>query len=178
LQKLARLAYSAERAAAFAYQGHARSVRDPVEKSELAQIEAEEWLHRENLARIMARIGILPSRFLEIKYAVIGKGIGFSCRFIGWFMPMYFAGRLESGNVIEYVHMEILALEYGLEDEVDCIREMARVEKTHEMYFLEKAKTRRVIGLFEFLFRWGPGRSFNDLPPEPFILRSRAEVAG
>jgi rubrerythrin len=177
LQKLARLAYSAERAAAFAYRGHARSVRDPVEKIELAQIENEEWDHRENLKRILDKIGGSPSRYLEIKFALIGKGIGLSCHFIGWFMPMYFAGRLESGNVIEYVHMEILALEYGLKEEIECIREMAKVEKAHEMYFLEKAKTRRVIGLFQILFRWGPDRSFNELAPEPFRLRSRAELA-
>lgn len=170
LSKLVRLAYSAERAACFAYQGHAASVRDPLEKLALRQIEAEEWTHREHLSRIMAKLGLRPSRFLESKYLCIGKGIGLSCRFIGWFMPMYFAGRLESGNVTEYVVMERLARERGMREELECIREMARVEKTHEAYFLGRARTHWAMGPFEALFGWGRGRSYNGLGDEPFVL--------
>lgn len=173
LVNLARLAYSAERSAAYAYQGHAASVRDAFEKADLRKIEAEEWLHRENLRRILGRLGAEPSPWLEFKYACIGRAIGLSCRLIGWFMPMYFAGRLESGNVMEYVHMEILAREQGLEAELECIREMARVEKTHEVYFLEKAQEHWAIGAFEAVFRWGRGRSFNALEYEPFLPAPR-----
>jgi rubrerythrin len=39
-------AYSAEKAAAFAYQGHAASVKDPAEKATIRQIELDEWNHR------------------------------------------------------------------------------------------------------------------------------------
>ena len=45
---------------------------------------------------------------------------------------------------------------------------MARVEKSHEDYFLGKAQGRRAMGLFEKVFGWGRGRSFNALAPEPF----------
>lgn len=165
---LARLAYSAERAAAFAYRGHAASLRDPLEKAELRRIEDEEWLHRENLARMLAKLGARASPLLEAKYWCIGKAIGLSCNIIGRFMPMYFAGRLESGNVMEYVHLEILARESGMEEEIGCIREMARVEKSHEDYFLGKAEGHFAMGLFERVFGWGRGRSFNALAPEPF----------
>ncbi len=166
---LTRLAYSAERAAAYAYRGHAASVRDAFEKADLFHIEKEEWLHREQLGRMLAKLGARPSPWLEIKYACIGKAIGFSCHLIGWFMPMYFAGRLESGNVMEYVEMEILAREHGMDEELECIREMARVEKTHEVFFLEKAQDHWAMGLFEKVFGWGRGRSYNALRYEPFI---------
>jgi rubrerythrin len=161
---LVRLAYSAERAAALAYQGHAASVQDPLEKAELKRIEDDEWVHRANLKRMLDKVGRAPSPWLELKYQVIGKLIGFSCHAIGWFMPMYFAGRLESGNVVEYVEMERLARACGMEEEIECIREMARVEKEHEMYFLAKAMTHRAIRVFPKVFGWGPGRSFNALP--------------
>jgi demethoxyubiquinone hydroxylase (CLK1/Coq7/Cat5 family) len=164
---LVRLAYSAERAAAFAYQGHAASLKNPLERIELAKIESDEWLHRRHLKRILDRLDRRPSRRLEAKYYVIGKLIGFSCHVIGWFMPMYFAGRLESGNVMEYVQMEILARRHGFDHELECIREMAAVEKEHEIYFLEKAKTHWAIAIFPRFFAWGPDRSFNALRPDP-----------
>jgi demethoxyubiquinone hydroxylase (CLK1/Coq7/Cat5 family) len=176
--RLARLAYSAERAAAFAYRGHAASVRDPQEKADLRRIEDEEWLHRENLARILAKLGERPSPWLEAKYWCIGKAIGLSCHVIGRFMPMYFAGRLESGNVMEYVHMEILARGHGMEEEIGCIREMARVEKSHEDFFLGKAQGHGAMGVFEKVFGWGRGRSFNALAPEPFELFQPFEPYG
>jgi len=165
---LTRLAYSAERAAAYAYRGHAASVRDAFEKADLLRIEREEWLHREQVGRILGKLGARPSRWLEIKYACIGKAIGLSCHMIGWFMPMYFAGRLESGNVMEYVEMEILARGHGMEDELEYIREMARVKKTHEVFFLEKAQGHWAMGLFEKPFGWGRERSYNALSYEPF----------
>jgi hypothetical protein len=46
LVKLLHLAYSAEKAAAFAYIGHAGSVRNPLEKTAIKQIEMDEWQHR------------------------------------------------------------------------------------------------------------------------------------
>jgi hypothetical protein len=42
LVDLLQMAYSAEKAAAFAYQGHAGSVKDPVEKIAIRQIEIDE----------------------------------------------------------------------------------------------------------------------------------------
>ena len=46
--------------------------------------------------------GIRVSKYYELKYHVVGNFISFSCYLIGWFMPFYFAGRLENGNVCEY----------------------------------------------------------------------------
>ena len=47
LTDLLRLAYSAEKAAAFAYQGHAGSVKDEGDKIRIREIETDEWIHRD-----------------------------------------------------------------------------------------------------------------------------------
>ncbi len=72
------VAYSAESAAAFAYVGHAGSVDDSTEKAALAQIEVDEWEHRESVRAIMREYDIPVSRFLELRFFVIGKMIGAS----------------------------------------------------------------------------------------------------
>jgi hypothetical protein len=173
LCQLVRLAYSAERAAAFAYHGHARSLRAAPAQHEVACIEAEEWQHREHLMRIMQRLGIVASPWLELKYALIGQVISGSCMVLGRFMPMYFAGRLESGNVNEYLHMAELALGTVIADERDCILEMALVEKRHETFFLSAVIGHPALPWFQRLFRWGAGRSFNDLAADAAVAVAR-----
>lgn len=95
-------AYSAERAASFAYIGHAGSLRNQGEIKRVQEIEQDEWDHRAHVLAIMGEYAIPVSRYLEIKYYIIGKIIGYSCYLIGRFMPYFFAGKLESGNVCEY----------------------------------------------------------------------------
>ena len=102
LLRLLQQAYSAEKAAAYAYLGHADSVRDLKHQQLIHQIEIDEWNHRSEVLKIMQHYQIPVSTFFEIKYGVIGKLICASCYVIGWFMPYYFAGKLESGNVCEY----------------------------------------------------------------------------
>jgi rubrerythrin len=168
LDDLLRLAYSAERAAAFAYRGHARSVRDAGERDRICAIEDEEWAHRAHILRLMTMRGILPSTRLEITYAVIGTVISWSCLVLGHFMPMYFAGRLESGNVNEYLRLAELIEGTVLMPERACILDMARVEKEHELYFLSRIRDHRWMAVFQAVFSWGPRRSFNamELAPE------------
>jgi hypothetical protein len=173
LCQLVRLAYSAERAAAFAYRGHARSLHGQPASREVARIEAEEWQHREHLARIMARLGITASPWLELKFALIGRVISASCLVLGRFMPMYFAGRLESGNVNEYLRMADLALGTAINDERGCILEMALVEKRHETFFLAEISGHPALPCFERWFRWGAGRSFNDLAADGAVVAAR-----
>jgi hypothetical protein len=76
-------------------------------------------------------------------------------------MPMYFAGRLESGNVNEYLRMEELVVGTAIADEQGCIHQMALVEKQHEEYFLEQVRVHPALPLFQALFGWGLGRSRN-----------------
>jgi hypothetical protein len=156
-------AYSAEKAAAFAYQGHARSVKDKSEKSAIKQIEDDEWNHRREVLRIMNHYDIPVSKYYEIRFHVIGKMISFSCHIIGWFMPFYFAGSLESGNVCEYFRMKRYFNELGISVHDEVLYEMGLKEKEHEVYFLSKIKDNKLLPFFEKLFSWGERKSFNNV---------------
>lgn len=166
LVKLLQLAYSAEKAAAFAYIGHAGSVRRLEEKAAIKQIELDEWQHRECVLAIMRQYGISPSRYYEFKYHVIGKILSCSCYVIGWFMPYYFAGRLESGNVCEYFIMMRYFNEIGITEHDEVLYEMGIKEKEHEVYFQKNLRNNRLLPLFEKIFGWGQKSSFNDVDLE------------
>ena len=166
LVKLLRLAYSAEKAAAFAYIGHAGSVKNSDEKAAIKQIEMDEWQHREAVLSIMRQYGIPPSRYNEFKYHIIGRIISASCYVIGWFMPYYFAGRLESGNVCEYFIMMRYFNEIGITAHDEMLYEMGMKEKEHEVYFQNGLQNNRLLPLFEKIFGWGNKSSFNDVDLE------------
>lgn len=163
LTRLLQTAYSAERAAAFAYIGHAGSVRDEEQKIAIRQIELDEWGHRDCVLKIMQQYDIPVSRYKELKFYIIGRIISASCYVIGWFMPYYFAGRLESGNVCEYFVMMHYFHEIGIHDHDEELYEMGIKEKEHEVYFLESLKNNRLLPLFERIFGWGKKKSFNDV---------------
>lgn len=166
LAKLLQLAYSAEKAAAFAYIGHAGSVKSPDQKAAIKQIEIDEWGHRETVLSIMKRYDVSPSRYYEYKYHVIGKIISSSCYVIGWFMPYYFAGRLESGNVCEYFIMMRYFNEIGITEHDEMLYEMGLKEKDHEVYFRKSLENNKLLPLFERIFGWGQKSSFNDIDLE------------
>lgn len=166
LVKLLKLAYSAEKAAAFAYIGHAGSVKNADQKAAIRQIELDEWQHRESVLSIMQRYDILPSRYYEIKYPIIGTIISYSCYVIGWFMPYYFAGRLESGNVCEYFVMMRYFNDVGITEHDEVLYEMGMKEKEHEVYFQKSLENNRLLPLFERIFGWGKKSSFNDVDLE------------
>lgn len=166
LVRLLRMAYSAEKAAAFAYVGHAGSVRNPAEKRAIRQIECDEWHHREVVLSIMQRYGIRPSRFNEIKYHIIGKALALSCHVIGWFMPYFFAGRLESGNVCEYFVMMRYFNDLGITAHDADLYDMGIKEKEHEVYFQKSLENNPLLPWFEMIFGWGSRNSFNDVALE------------
>ena len=159
-------AYSAEKAAAFAYQGHADSVKDIEEKQAIHQIEMDEWNHRKEVLQIMKIYEIPLSKYYEIRFHIIGKIISYSCYIIGWFMPFYFAGRLESGNVCEYFRMMQYFHELDITEHNQVLFEMGIKEKEHEIYFLGKIKNKKLLPFFEKLFTWGSTKSFNDVDLE------------
>lgn len=165
-KKLVRLiqeAYSAEKAAAFAYIGHANSVSNLAEKAAIKQIEIDEWNHREEMMKLMKLYEIPVSKFYEFKFHVIGRVISFSCYIIGWFMPYYFAGRLESGNVCEYFRMMQYFHELNITEHDHILYELGIKEKEHEEYFLNAIKHKKLLSFFESLFNWGRTKSFNDV---------------
>jgi demethoxyubiquinone hydroxylase (CLK1/Coq7/Cat5 family) len=163
LKRSLQRAYSAERAASLAYIGHAASLRDPAEKAAIKRIEDDEWAHRRHVLAIMREHDVPVSRWLEARYFVIGKLIGASCHVIGWFMPYFFAGKLESGNVCEYFVMLRQFRELGIREHDAVLYEMGMKEKEHELYFLEQVKRSRILPWFEKLFAWGRGASLNDV---------------
>lgn len=161
-----RKAYSAEKAASFAYIGHAGSLKSLEEKARVREIEQDEWNHRRNVLEIMQQYDIPVSRYYEIKYHIIGKIIGYSCYFIGRFMPYFFAGKLESGNVCEYFVMIRYFHSLGIKEHDDILYEMGIKEKEHEVYFLEVIRTAKWLPLFERVFSWGANTSRNDVDLE------------
>src|SRR4051812_28100518 len=107
--------------------------------------------------------GIPISRFYELKFYFIGKIISISCHVIGWFMPFYFAGKLESGNVCEYFHMKQYFNTLGIFDHDGVLYAMGIKEKEHEVYFLGQIKTNKLLPLFQKLFKWGTQQSYNNI---------------
>ena len=135
LIELLNSAYSSEQAAAYAYRGHWKSVRNGDEKHRIREIEKEEWKHRECVGKMIQRLGGRPSVFKEIITLVIGRAIGFLCHVTGWLAPMYFAGNLESKNIGEYEVAARCARDSGNEEFVNDLLDMAEVEWEHERYF-------------------------------------------
>jgi len=166
LVDLLKQAYSAEKAAAFAYQGHAAAVKNKDEKIAIRQIEIDEWNHRKEVLEIMNEYDIPVSKWYEFRFHVVGKIIHGSCFVIGWFMPFYFAGRLESGNVCEYFRMKQWFNELGITKHNQILYDMGIKEKEHEVYFLEQIKDNKLLPFFEKLFNWGGQKSFNNIDLE------------
>ena len=140
LVALLQLAYSGELAAAYAYRGHWKPVRDPQVKAAIQGIENDEWRHRRLVGEILAGLRDGPNRRREIRAAIIGRTLGFLCHVMGRLAPMYGAGRLESRNIREYETAARHARDSGHSDLIDCLLEMAEVEWEHEAYFRAQVK--------------------------------------
>jgi len=132
---LLRAAYSGERAAAYAYRGHWRSVRATADRERIRAIEEEEWHHRELVGEMLRALDAPPLRRAELLAILIGRTLGLLCHVSGWLAPMFGAGRLESRNVRDYEAAARLARRAGREEWVDCLLRMAEVEWEHEAYF-------------------------------------------
>ena len=131
-------AYSGELAAAHAYRGHWRSVRDPEERRQIQKIEEEELHHRHLVGEMLRELGARPSARREARAAMVGRALSLLCHVSGWFAPMYAAGRLESRNIREYEEAARRACACGREDLLPRLLAMAEVEWEHERYFRSK----------------------------------------
>jgi len=187
-------AYSGELAAGFAYRGHWKSVSNASQRAAIQRIEHEEWIHRQRVGEILTSLGARPRKFREVKMWIIGRIIGFSCHLIGWFLPMYFAGRLESGNVVEYEDAAAHAAAMGLNEYEADLLVMSRVEKEHEIFFLSVIIGHRMLPLVQPIFKWpvSAGNQPTDslladglkeenagrMPALPGCVRSQAAVSG
>jgi rubrerythrin len=147
-------AYSGELAAAYAYRGHWKSLKDSAEREQIKKIEAEEWEHRESVGKWLEKLDAKPNAAREKIFWTIGRTLGASCYASGWFFPMYFAGRLESGNVKEYEDAAALASELGMRECVDELMDMAQTEAEHEIFFRNVVAEHRLLPLMRTFFRW------------------------
>ena len=147
-------AHAGEIAAAYAYRGHWKSLSESPEKRRIREIEAEEWDHRRRVGEWLEKLGAKPRPFREKVFWTIGNVLGPSCFISGWFMPMYFAGRLESQNSVEYEDAAGFARELDMPECVEDLIDMARVELEHEQYFRETVTGHRLMPLMTRMFGW------------------------
>lgn len=141
LIEILRLAYSGELAAAYAYRGHWRSVKEEAIRSRIREIEEEEWHHRLLVGRMLEKVGSRPSLLREFRALIIGRTLGLLCHLAGWLLPMYGAGKLESRNIREYEAAARLAARSGHQEFVECLLTMAEVEWEHERYFRARVES-------------------------------------
>lgn len=156
LESILRRAYSGELTAALAYHGHGASLRDEGETAEIRQIELDEWHHRRRLKAMLSGLGARPDPVLEVRMALLGTIICLGCLMVGWFIPMYFAGRLESQNDREYEEAASLAEALGLIALRDELKAFAQLEREHEAYFLQKVAGHPALPFWKRWFHWGP----------------------
>jgi demethoxyubiquinone hydroxylase (CLK1/Coq7/Cat5 family) len=148
-------AYSGELAAAYAYRGHWKSLKNADEIRSIQKIEDEEWRHRQKVGELLTALGAQPKKLKEIKMWLIGRSIGLLCHLIGWFLPMYFAGRLESQNIKEYADAAFHASELGLSEYGSELLVMSAVEKEHEIFFFTVVAGHRLLPFMRLFFHWG-----------------------
>ena len=148
-------AFSGELAAAYAYRGHWKSLSDPTEREKVKSIENDEWVHRANVKAMLSEMGAAPRRAREVRAWIVGRILGIGCHLIGWFLPMYFAGRLESRNIVEYEDAADHATTLGLSNYLAELKVMADVERDHEAFFRGKVAGHRFLPAARSLFKWG-----------------------
>lgn len=156
LVRLMQLAYSGEKAAAYAYAGHWRSLRSGVECDTIKKIEKEEVEHRLAVGRILDQLGAKPAWWREILMGTIGSLACVGCFFTGWFLPMYFAGKLEHENVREYDVAASHAHALGLDELLPLLSEMSATESEHELFFSSQCLGHWMLKPAVAMFGWDP----------------------
>jgi hypothetical protein len=116
---------------------------------------------------LLATLGARPLPGRELRSVVIGRVLQAACHVIGWFAPMYGAGRLERGNIVEYENAARDALACGHAELVPCLLEMAEVEWEHELYFRLKCEGHWLTRFFPV---WAP-------PPPKASIRAPYQPA-
>jgi rubrerythrin len=149
------MAYSGEKAAGYAYNAHWKSLKDPELRRRIQIIELEEWEHRQIVGRMLSFLSARPQSWRELTMATIGRTVGIACFIIGWFLPMYFAGRLEHANVNEYLVAAYHADHLGLHDFAEELRRLSDVELTHEQFFYNVIQGHPMLPLLIAVYGWG-----------------------
>ncbi len=154
LIKILQNAHAGELAAAFAYRGHWKSVRDKEERASIKRIEEEEWEHRRCVRKWLKELNAEPRKLREAFFWTIGRSLGILCFVSGWFFPMYFAGRLESQNTEEYKEAADFAKELEMPECFDEMMYMSRKELEHEEYFRKVVANHKFLPIMKTFFKW------------------------
>lgn len=170
-------AHAGELAAAYAYQGHARSLRRGPARVEIERIESAEWHHRRLVGDMLRAHGARPRRRREFLMACIGRFFGSLCFIPPRFGPMYAAGRLEASNVAQYVQAKAWALDLGYVDYETCFDEMIAEEARHELFFAEQSARSRLVPLARRLLGWDPRAALAGNPMRSVISESPKTLA-
>lgn len=141
---LLQLAHAGERAATLAYEGHWRSVSDPIERAEIQRIQREEIEHRACVGRMLTDLDAAPAPIRERVMAAIGGTLGSLCHVSGWLLPMLGAAILETKNVKEYDDAVTFARDCGALHMVEPLQRMADVELEHERWFKARVRSHRL----------------------------------
>jgi len=149
-------AHAGELAAAYAYRGHARSLRRPDDKAEVRRIEQAEWHHRDQVADLLVELDAAPRRGREILMASVGRFFGLLCFIGGRFAPMYAAGQLEASNIVQYVDARDLADQLGLASAVGWLDAMQVEEQRHEQWFGDQIRGHWMLPMTSRLLGWRP----------------------
>ncbi len=135
LIRILQMAYSGEKSAALAYQGHAASVKNKLQKERIQQIEAEEWHHRERVLEMLHNLGSKPSPVRERMQVMIGRTLKTLCPVTGWLLPMVGAWLLEENNIMEYAQAAQHATALDFKAMAEELTHMSTVERDHAVYF-------------------------------------------
>lgn len=149
-------AHAGELAAALAYRAHWHSLRRPGERAEVRRIEAAEWHHRTEVARMLRELGTGPRPARELLMWATGRFFGALCFVTGWFGPMYAAGRLEAMNVGQYETARDAAVTLGLESFATRLAPMIAEEERHEQWFGDRVRGHRLLPLASRFLGWTP----------------------
>lgn len=148
------MAYSGEKAAGYAYNAHWKSIKNLKQRQQIQKIENEEWAHREIVGKMLTYLGAQPQIPRELLMAMIGRTVGFGCYLIGWFLPMYFAGRLESANIKEYEVAAFHATALNLPEFAAELMRLSSVEKEHEDFFMKMVSDHPLLPAVRAIFKW------------------------
>lgn len=160
LISLLQKAHAGELAAALAYGGHWKSLKNPVEIAQIQKIEADEWIHRAKIAEMLIELGAKPLLWREVIFYLIGSSVAVICQFCGRFCSAYFAGILESSNVCEYQTTFEYAQTLGLQEFANDFCEMEQTEAEHEKVLQKMICNHSLLPYFAFFFRWGNEEKF------------------
>lgn len=128
-------AHAGEIGAYYAYGGHWKAVSDPAQREMIRFIQKEELEHIRALDLMLYILRAAPNQRRDTVFTVIGKTLGYLCKWTGYFMPMWGAMFMEKIGVSSYKEMSIEASKLQWHDFAVQLGEMHQTELDHEEYF-------------------------------------------